>query len=127
MIFNRVIISFGKNAATCPSNEISGKCSTPSKETIDKIKGKIAVNRDNQVLLFTVPYDRHLEILVDGECVETTKVLDALIAVPLLNGEHSVEIYYKPVHLYVALIISLICSMIASGIIIFEKHNKQVK
>lgn len=42
--------------------------------------------KDNQKLLFSIPYDKGWKVLVDGEPAETEKIGDAFLAVALEPG-----------------------------------------
>ncbi len=52
--------------------------------------------KDNQKLLFSIPYDKGWKVLVDGEPAETEKIGDAFLAVALEPGEHQISLTFTP-------------------------------
>ncbi len=61
--------------------------------TTTRIEGDISCNRDG--LLYTsVPQDGNWQVWVDGELVESTTVGNAMVAVPLTEGNHTVILRY---------------------------------
>ena len=52
--------------------------------------------RKDQLLLLTIPYDTGWEVFIDGKQAEYTLALDALMAVPVTEGSHSLEMRYIP-------------------------------
>ena len=53
--------------------------------------------KDDQTILFTVPYDKGWIVTVDGVEVETYKTMDALIAFDIEeSGEHELVLKYRP-------------------------------
>lgn len=89
------------------------------------LEGKIDVNKKEQLLLFTVPYDDNLKIYIDGKERECLQVLDALIATPIEEGEHTVKVCYIPKHLYISLIISGVFLVISTFAILLEYKGKK--
>lgn len=64
--------------------------------TESSFSGSITVTGERQTVLTTIPYDAGWQITVDGEPVEGYETLDALLAFDLAEGEHSVELVYRP-------------------------------
>lgn len=67
---------------------------------------KISVNAAEDSLLFTtVPVEKGWTVYLDGEKTEYTEVLDALIALPVTSGQHTIEMKFVtagyPLALYV--------------------------
>jgi hypothetical protein len=52
--------------------------------------------REDQLLLLTIPYDTGWQLYIDGQRTQYTMVLDALMAVPVSEGSHSLEMRYIP-------------------------------
>lgn len=52
--------------------------------------------REDQLLLLTIPYDTGWQLYIDGQRTQYTMVLDALMAVPVSGGNHSLEMRYTP-------------------------------
>ena len=59
------------------------------------LTGNITCKQD-EVLLFTIPYDEGFEVWIDGKECDTWAYLDAFLATNITKGEHKVEIYYTP-------------------------------
>ncbi len=78
------------------------------------IHGNITVPAGDSVVFTTIPYDAGWEVMVDGNEVETISVLDeTLLAFRITEGEHTIELSYKPDCVKYGLILSGI------GILIF--------
>lgn len=86
------------------------------------IKGKIKAN-DDGLMYTSIPYDKGWSVTVDGKEIETVAFKDALLAVPLTAGEHTIELSYRSQGLKFGIGISII-SLIYFGIIVFrDKKN----
>ncbi len=77
------------------------------------------VDEGQGALLLSVPYESEWQAWVDGEPVETVSVFGGLTAVPLAEGEHSVELRYVPQGLKLGIVISalalLCCAVVELG------------
>ncbi|MBR6162837.1 YfhO family protein [bacterium] len=72
-------------------------------------EGTVETEEDNQILLFTLPYEEDWKIKINGEKAEKTKVLNALLGVPLSKqGTYKIQIYYCPRGLNLGILVSLI-------------------
>lgn len=58
------------------------------------IEGTIDVKNDNQLLMFTIPYDKNWTIKVDGKKMHLEKVADTFIAIKVNAGSHQVSLNY---------------------------------
>ncbi len=88
----------------------------------DHITGSYITAADNTTVLTTLPYDEGWKIYVDGEKVEYTKTLDALIAFEIATaGEHNIEFKYAPLTFTLGLSVTILSSLLFILIIIFEK------
>ncbi len=88
----------------------------------DHITGSYITAADNTTILTTLPYDEGWKIYVDGEKVEYTKTLDALIAFEIATaGEHKIEFKYAPLTFTLGLSVTILSSLLFILIIIFEK------
>lgn len=61
-----------------------------------KIKGTINLPEGQELILTTIPYDEGWNCYIDGEKVESVKVLGSLLAVESTPGEHTIEFRYMP-------------------------------
>ena len=89
------------------------------------VEGTITVKEDG--LCFTsIPYDESFTLYVDGVKTEFEETADALIAFPLTQGAHTIELDYTPRGVVPGGIISIICLLIVIGCIVFAiKYKKE--
>lgn len=81
-----------------------------------KIEGDISCNRDG--LLYTsIPQDGNWIVVLDGERVETTTVGDAMVAVPLTEGEHTLLFLYENRAYKIGGAISVACFLVFGGLV----------
>lgn len=64
--------------------------------TDDTIEGKITVKEGFETVFTSIAYDKEWKVYCDGESVETSKTLDALLTFTLPEGEHTVVMKYRP-------------------------------
>lgn len=96
----------------------------------NRIKGNINIEQDEAYLLFTIPYDAAWNINVDGQDVQPVSVLnDTLMAIPLTNGQHTIDLHYFPRSIVFGSILSIIGFTSLLGVIYIdrkkESKNKQ--
>ena len=85
-----------------------------------KVEGTIQCNRDG--LMYTsIPYDGNWVAQVDGEDAEIVLVGDAMIALELTEGEHTVTFRYQNKAFTIGLTVSVICVLIFGAMIILSK------
>lgn len=65
---------------------------------------------ENEVLCVSVPYETDWKIAVDGQEARGSPALDALLCVPLDEGEHVVTLCYQPRGLAAGAAISVVCA-----------------
>lgn len=88
----------------------------------DKLSGKVRAS-ENQVLFTTIPYESGWTIKVDGQVIDPLTTLDALIAIPVSAGEHTIEMKFFPKELKIGLIISALGIIIVIITAIFERRS----
>ena len=92
--------------------------------TEHSFEGTYTASRADELVLTTIPYDNGWQVWVDGERVEITKALGALIAFRV-GGEagqtHDLRIVYAPRSITVGLIVSIISIFIFIGLIILDR------
>ena len=76
-----------------------------NKETL---RTNINVQKQNQILYTSIPYDKGMTILVDGEEIKPIKIFDTLIGIELPKGNHVIEFKYLPRGFKEGIIVSLI-------------------
>ena len=75
-------------------------------------KARVYIPDDNRVLLTTIPYEDDWKITVDKKKVKAVKALGAMIAIPLSEGEHIIDMRYIPKGLFEGSIISILALII---------------
>ncbi|MBQ4561354.1 MAG: YfhO family protein [Clostridia bacterium] len=93
------------------------------------LKGNITVNEGDGILFTTIPYDEGWNIKIDGKKAELIKTADALIAVSITPGEHTVEMRYLPNNFVcgIALSIAGLVTFAATWVIYDKKRKKRVQ
>ncbi len=79
----------------------------------DYIKTNVNVQKQNQILYASIPYDKGMTVLVDGKKVKPLKIFDVLTGIELSKGNHVIEFEYVPRGLKSGVIMSII------GVILF--------
>ena len=87
-----------------------------------KIKGTVTAQSDS-TMLFSIPYDGGWSVYIDGKKVNTYAVKDALLAVSVSAGEHTIVLKYMPVNLIKGCIITLLCIIILVAVHLFGKYR----
>ena len=91
-----------------------------------KVEGTIACNRDG--LLYTsIPHDGNWRVTVDGKEVEHALVGDAMIAVELTEGEHTVTFIYRNEAFSLGWKISLLCLLVFIAILVGKEYWKSTR
>lgn len=79
------------------------------------IKGTISVDEDNKILFTSIPYNKEINVYVDGKKVKKEKVLNTFIGIKLDKGNHTITIKYVPKTLYLSFIPSIASLLILFG------------
>ncbi|MGO4936861.1 YfhO family protein [Fundicoccus sp. Sow4_H7] len=75
----------------------------------NRIRGNITIVQENAHVLFSIPYDKNWKIKVDNQPVEPVSVLsDTLLAIPITQGRHEIELHYFPNSIWIGLASSII-------------------
>ena len=81
------------------------------------VEGKILCDRDG--LLYTsIPQNGNWQVMVDGEVVQTVLVGDAMIGVPLEEGEHLVTFSYHNSAFSLGWKVTLLCFAVFGGLVL---------
>lgn len=101
-----------------------------TKTKLDKISsshliGEAECSKD-QTLVFSIPYEESWTIKVDGEIVNKEKVLNALMAIDVTAGSHTIEMKYMPKGLAFGTMISVLALGALVFLIIYNR-KKQVQ
>ena len=106
-----------------------------SKEQVDigenwkptRLEGSVVTGSDDTLMLTTLPYDEGWQVFVDGERVEISQALGALVSYRIKGaGDHTVAFRYAPRCYILGNIISVASLCLFILIIIFEKQLKAV-
>lgn len=93
------------------------------KTTSSNILGTISLE-DSSYVLFTIPYDKGFECLIDGKHVNIESALDSLIAVKVESGTHEIELIYNPPGLKLGIYISLGTLILTTCYLMCKKRTK---
>lgn len=92
--------------------------------TNTKIEFNTTISSDNKIIMTSIPYDKGWSIWVNGEKVETQKVLNGFIAIPVSSGENVVKMVYCPVGFKTGIGIS-VTGLLIFLYVIFRKRKKK--
>lgn len=100
--------------------------------TDTKISGSFTKTADAPTLFTTVPYDEDWSVSIDGKRVNTTKTLDALLAVDLnaegiSDGEHTVIFSYSSSALRTGVAISAVGAFSLAAVMIWDRTDLMQK
>ena len=93
----------------------------------DFIKGNIYLNKGQELIFTTIPYDKGWNAYIDGVKVETVEVMDSLLAIPSTEGYHTVELRYMPTGTLITMIVSIISIVGFALFLVFTLNKKAAK
>lgn len=94
-----------------------------------KIEGTVNVVEGRETIFTSIAYDKGWKVYCDGEEIEISKALDALITFTLPEGEHTITMKYEPNEVFIGILVT-ICGLAAFTVItvlnrlLIEKANK---
>ena len=89
---------------------------------------KASVNAESDGLMYTsIIYDRGWKVYIDGKETEYTALKDALLAVPVSAGEHSIEFRYYPQGKKAGRAITVISIVLLTALAVLENRGKKKK
>lgn len=92
----------------------------------NNITGQINIAQEKAYLLFSIPYDDSWQVSVDGQKVEAESVLnETLLAIPISQGQHEVNLEYKPVSVPMGIAASSLGLIILGLSTYLERKRKQ--
>ena len=107
---------------TAAMEELGGKDTKVRK--ISETKLQISTFSEDQEILFTtIPYEPGWRIKLNGKKVEPIQILDSLMAIELNEGQNEIEMKFVPSGLYEGITISLLSSLILTGIVLLKRKN----
>lgn len=90
-----------------------------------KIEGTFTAEK-NEVLFTSIPYDKGWNIFIDGKKAsddQIIKISDALLGVKVSSGEHSITFEYSIPGMNIAVIISIIFTVLLALLYLLKKKN----
>lgn len=89
------------------------------------IKGSI-VAKNSGLMYTSIIYDRGWSAYVDGEEVEIDSINDALLAIPVPEGEHTIELKYTPDGFVQGWFITVASIMILLCCILYDRNKNKI-
>lgn len=89
-----------------------------------RFEGTLTATDARTTVFTSIPYDANWRVTVDGEAVETCKLLDALVGFDVTPGEHTVVIRYVPRQFYLGLCITAAAALLLLIIILLDRAGK---
>lgn len=74
-------------------------------------------------VLLSIPYDSQWQALVNGKKVRLEKNSLSLMTLPVTKGKNTIELIYRPLSLYLGLVVSLI-GLFLEGLLLIYRHKK---
>ena len=71
----------------------------------------------------TIPYSEGWKVKIDGVPVQTKKALESLLAVPIDEGKHVIELDYKAPLFFEGVILTVISAVLLFLTALFIKKN----
>lgn len=110
--------------------EVLGRCcelltaqsAVTESETDSHLCTTLSVAEDS-CLIYTIPSDDGWRVTVDGEDIEPQQALGLFIAVPVEQGEHTVELTFRPQGMKVGAAVSLISLAVIAAVMIIDRRK----
>ena len=107
-------------------NALASEGFTVSEYDDTYIKGTITSSTDG--LMYTsIIYDRGWTAYIDGKEVEITSINDALLAIPVPEGTHTIELKYWPTNLTLGLVITFVSIALLILFIVLDRRRAKRK
>lgn len=92
------------------------------------LKGTVNASQDG-TFLFSIPYDKGWSVYIDGKKTAAYAVQDALLAVDITEGSHTVSLKYMPVNFIKGCIITFVCIIILIAVAVLKRgvRSKKIK
>lgn len=85
-----------------------GNATIDDAHTDTHFKGTVTVDGGRNLFMLTMPYDKNIEVKVDGKKAQTFEVAGIFTGVMLENGAHSFEVKYVPREFYLGLVLMFV-------------------
>ena len=94
----------------------------------DDLKGTLKTNKNDQLIMTTIPYDKGWNVYVDGERVDVVEIGDALLGFYIDDaGSHDVRLLYRSTANKLGMVISVSALLCFVLIIVFERKWRKIK
>jgi uncharacterized membrane protein YfhO len=90
------------------------------------LSAKVNIRDSAEYLVFTIPYEKDWTVRLDGRKIKPSKVMDALMAVRITEGEHEIDLKYTPRGLLFGTPVSII-GIIATFCVVFIQKKKKTQ
>lgn len=90
------------------------------------IKGNITLKEDD-LLMFTIPYDEGWSIFVDEEEIKPNSVFNSFLGIPITKGYHDIELKYSPQGFKLGLFITSMSAWILIMSILMRMTIRKIK
>ncbi len=97
-----------------------------SKITSSHLVAHTDVGKQTRYMVFSIPYEDDWTVKVDGKRVRPVKVMDALLAVKVTEGEHEIDLRYIPKGIVVGMPVSVISFLISIIVLAASQKKKTV-
>ena len=75
-------------------------------------KGTVDVQEGQEILMTTIPYSEGWAVKIDGIPVQTKQVLESLLAIPISEGKHVIELNYTTPLFFEGSILTIISALL---------------
>jgi len=106
------------------SKKIQENAVTLSEVSGSHLSGNAVVNSDDQYLFFSIPYDDDWSVSIDAEAAEPIRIFDALMAVKISSGNHTIDLQYNPRGFHAGVFISILSLIILVAVAVWKKIQK---
>lgn len=93
------------------------------KITSSHLMADVDMNKTSDLLVFTIPYEKDWTVKLDGAKVTPVRVMDALMAVKVPEGSHTLELSYFPRGLKFGIPVSILSLLLFVGIFYYDRRN----
>ena len=105
---------------------LSKNMMTVTEYTDRTVSGTVTADEDG-VLLTSIPYDKGWSVKVDGQKVDIKPFANALCAIPLTAGEHTIEFSFFTYGLTLGIIASIFCAGLLALIFFMSRKKTEEK
>lgn len=95
------------------------------KFTESKFEGTINMTGDDSLVFTSIAYDEGWKVYLDGEKIETVKLLNGTIGFYADAGEHQLTMKYRPDCLYIGVLLNITGLVLFIGVWILDHFNRK--